>query len=239
MRREFRVEELAGMLGASQLTIRRDLQKLSDEKALIRTHGGCLASGRASFEIEYYKKVALNFELKQAIGKTAALQVKPGDKLLINDGSTTYHLASHLDDKEQLTVYTNSLAMISELSSNSNISLHILGGEYNRDQYSLSGGLTEHMLERLHFDLVFLGVDAIDSEGRCLVSHQREARLTEIMLKSGGVRILLADHTKVNMDGYVAYGTIHDFDMWITTPGMACEKHDAFEKKTTIVEAVV
>ena len=116
MQKELHVEELAEMLDVSPLTIRRDLQQLTEQKTIIRTHGGCLAAGRAALETEYHHKVAQHFELKQAIGKAAAKQVQPGNILLINDGSTTFHLAANLEGKSPLTVYTNSLAMISELS---------------------------------------------------------------------------------------------------------------------------
>ncbi|MEA1996258.1 MAG: DeoR/GlpR family DNA-binding transcription regulator [Gemmatimonadota bacterium] len=238
MQRELTVEELAHRLGVSTLTVRRDLQQLAGDKTIIRTHGGCLAAGRASLETEYYRKVALNYELKQAVGRRAAQEVGPGENILINDGSTTYHLASHLGAlRGPLTVYTNSLAMISELSRFDNIRLFILGGGYDPELYSLSGSLTENMLQRLHFDKVFLGVDAVDEDSRCLVNTQSEAGLTRAMLASGGKKILLADHTKAGAKGYVAYGTLNDFDMWITTPGISPERLAGFKEKTIIMEA--
>lgn len=238
MQKEFHVEELAHMLGVSALTIRRDLKQLSLDKSIIRTHGGCLAAGRASFEARYYKKVALNFEMKQAIGKTAAQLVATGETILINDGSTTYHLATYLGGRGPLTVYTNSLAMISELSRFAGIKLTILGGDYNPGLYSISGSLTENMLDLLHFDTVFLGVDAIDETGRCMVGVSAEASMTKAMLRSGTRKILLADHTKTESQGYIAYGTLRDFDTWITTPGIKEEQLKIFSEFTHIVEAV-
>ncbi len=43
-------------------------------------------------------------------------------------GSTTFHLAAHLKEKSPLTIYTNSLAMIAELSQPPDITIYILGG---------------------------------------------------------------------------------------------------------------
>ncbi len=239
LQKEFRVGELAHMLGVSPLTIRRDLGQLSRNKAIIRTHGGCLAPGRASLETEYYKKVALNFALKQAIGKAAAQKVTSGEIILVTDGSTTYHLASNLGGLGPITVYTNSLAMISELSRFSYIKLYILGGEYDPELYSLGGSLTEQMLEQIRFDRVFIGVDAIDDDGRCMVETLKEARLTQAVLRSGRQKVLLADHTKVGAHGYVSYGTLQDFDLWITTPGISKEKLREFRKKTKIEVTVI
>ena len=237
MQKELRVEKLASLLHVSPLTVRRDLEQLARDRTIIRTHGGCLAVGRAALESEYHSKVALNFELKEAIGRETVKQVKSGDILLINDGSTTFHLASLLGERGPLTVYTNSLAMISELSRFSSIRLYILGGEYISEQYSLRGSLTEQVLESIHPDSVFLGADAIDEEGQCLVMTPEEARMTQVMLRSGTKKYLLADHTKFGAKGYVAYGTLQDFDMWITTPGVSRIKMDDFRHKTQIKEA--
>jgi DeoR/GlpR family transcriptional regulator of sugar metabolism len=237
MQKEVHVEELADRFGVSALTVRRDLEHLTGEKTILRTYGGCLAVGRAALESEYHLKVAQSFELKQAIGRVTARLVKKGDILLINDGSTTFHLASHLGECGSLTVYTNSLAMISELSRFSEIKLYILGGEYIPEQYSLRGSLTEQVLESIHPDLVFLGADAIDEDGQCLVMTPEEARMTQVMLRSGSRTILLADHTKFGAKGYIAYGNLQDFDMWITTPGVSREKINEFKKKTQIMEA--
>ena len=239
MQKELSVEELAQMLDVSPLTIRRDLKQLSGDKAIIRTHGGCLAGGRAALDNEYQKKVALNFELKQAIGKTAAKEVKPGEIILINDGSTTFHLSFYMGGLGPLTVYTNSLAMISKLSRYDDINLYILGGEYNSDLYSLNGSITEQMLEMFNFDLIFLGVDAIDDKGRCMVNTLAEARLTQIMLRSGRKKVLLADHTKVGAKSHFTYGTLRDFDIWITTPGMNNKKFIELKKYTHITESVL
>lgn len=175
--------------------------------------------------------------MKQATGRAAATEVMAGATLLINDGSTTFHLVTYLKNMGPLTIYTNSLAMIAELGGSAGIALYILGGKYNSDLYSLQGSLTEQMLELLSIDLAFIGTDAIDDEGRCLVTTPEEANLTKAMLRSGRKKILLADHNKLGAKGNIVYGTLQDYDMWITTPGIGEEKLRDFRKQVEIVEA--
>ena len=237
MQREFRVEQLASSLNVSPLTVRRDLEVLAGQKAIIRTHGGCIAASHAALETEYQKKVALNFELKQAIGRKAAGLVEPHSTILMNDGSTTFHLAAFLCDRGPLSVYTNSLSMITELNRHGNIRLYILAGEYNSELSSLQGSLTEHLLQSLRFDLVFLGADSISEQGHCLVSTPDEARLTQAMLQSGRRHVLLADHTKINAHAHIAYGALSDFDVWVTTRGIAAPLLSELRKQTSIEEA--
>ncbi len=235
MQREVTIDELSEMLHVSPVTIRRDLHELEKEKAIIRTHGGCMNAGRMAMETEYHKKVALNFDLKQSIGKRAAGEVAEGDVILVDDGSTTFHIAAHLGHFKSLSVYTNSFALIPELKRFPGISLSILGGEVDADRYSVSGYLTEDVIERIRFDKVFLGVDAIDASGRCFVKSESLARLARIMLRNGREKILLSDHTKVGLEEHFSYGTLDDFDKWITTRGIGKKQMEVFNKLTKVI----
>ncbi len=234
--REMKVEELAQLLNVSSLSIRRVLTKLDEEKSIIRTHGGCMIAGRAALESEYHRRVGHNFNLKQGIGRIAAEQIDAGSTLLINDGSTTFHLATQLEQKAPLTVYTNSLAIITELGRVRDIDLYILGGKYIPSLYSLQGSLTEQILEMLSIDIAFLSADAIDGDGRCLTSSPEEANLTKAMLRSSRKKILLTDHTKLKAEGYFVYGTLQEFDLWITSKGLDEITLKQLRKKVEILE---
>ena len=231
---EVRVDELSEILKVSALSIRRDLKELAEEKAIIRTHGGCLLAGRVAFESEYHKKVAINFDLKQKIGKQAASLVKPGEVILVDDGSTTFHLATNLGSIHPLTVYTNSFILVSELSRYPDITLNILGGMINQESYSVSGSITEECLELIHFDKVFLGIDALSAKGKCYVKSASIARLAKIMQRRGKEKILLGDHTKIKPDAGFSYGNLDNFDQWITTPGINKKLLEVYRRMTNI-----
>jgi len=84
--------------------------------------------------------------LKHAIGAAAAERVESGQHILLNDGSTTFHLATQLEGKGPLTVTSNSLAVITVLNGFPNIIIEIVGGTYNDTAYPLRGSLAEKML---------------------------------------------------------------------------------------------
>lgn len=252
MQQELHVDELARILSVSPLTVRRDLAELEEERAVIRTHGGCIAAGRAARETDYQRKVAANFALKQAIGRAAAELVRPGLSLLINDGSTTFHLVSSIVSsfiasgtpprmragaRPLLTMYTNSIAMLSEVARCPDIALYLIGGRYDDGHYCLSGSFAESALEGLRPDVVFLGADAVDEKGRLLVGSPEEARLTRAMLRSARRAVLLADHTKVGASSTVSYGTLADVERWITTPGIDAASLGRYRRLTKVEEA--
>lgn len=235
LQKEWKVEDLAESLSVSPITIRRDLEQLEEKGVIIRTHGGCLPVIHSGFEATYQKKIAAHFSLKQKIGKRAAEEIKNGECILIFDGSTTYHMLGSLGQLENLTVYTNSIAFVTELSRFPAVEIFLLGGRYNRAMFFLEGSLTERVLDLLQFDTIFLGVDGIDSRGRCLVSNHETARMHELMLNQECRKILLADHTKLNSTGRVSCGDLSLFDLWITTKGVPREKKKLFSELTETV----
>jgi DeoR family transcriptional regulator, fructose operon transcriptional repressor len=234
MQEEVHVDKLSEILEVSPLTIRRDLKELADEKAIIRTHGGCMLAGRSALESEYHKKVAKHFDLKQKIGAKAATLIKKDEVILIDDGSTTFHLATSLESISPLTIYTNSLVLVTELGRFPDISINILGGEINPDSYSVSGSLTEKVLEDIHFDKVFLGIDWLGEDGKCYVRSASSARLAQTMIKSSKEKILLGDHTKVKPGSGFSYGSLADFDQWITTSGLDNNQLEGYRKMTNV-----
>ena len=228
---ELTVDELASSLAVSPLTIRRDLDCLERMGAVLRTHGGCVL--RTSVASVYHQKVALNFGLKERIGKAAVREVEDDSTIIIHDGSTPFHLACQLGS-QRLTVFTNSVSVINELSRFPSIRLCLLGGEYNAALNSIGGSITEAFLENLRADAVFLGTDAVDDQGCCLISDANNARLTRSMMRCARRTILLADHTKVGAVGHYVFARLSEIDAWYTTAGIKPSVLRAFEKDTTV-----
>jgi DeoR/GlpR family transcriptional regulator of sugar metabolism len=229
---ELTVEELARSFKVSGLTIRRDLERLEADKVILRTHGGCIL--RTSVQSAYHMRVVENLELKQAIGRAAATEVNDGDVILINDGSTSFHLAAHLGRVKKLSVFTNSLGIIPVLSRFPGIEVYVLGGQYDKEMRFVAGSMMERSLEELNFDKVFLGTDAIDAQGNCLTYNPNIARIAEIMLRRGARRILLADHTKAGAKGYAVYARLSDFQVWYTSPGISEVQLRRYRQQTSV-----
>jgi DeoR/GlpR family transcriptional regulator of sugar metabolism len=179
--------------------------------------------------------VAENFDLKEAIGREAAGEIRAGEVVLINDGSTCFHLASHMEAGRKVTVYTNSIAMIPELAR-AGVRVFVIGGEYSRDLCCLGGSLLQNSLETLRFDAAFLGADAVDEKGNCRVNDPETARVTRMMLRCARRSILLADHTKAAAGAHAAYAPVSAFDLWITTRGMPPALLRRFSKMTSVRE---
>ena len=88
------IAELTDRMNVSHMTIRRDLQKLEQQGAVVLVSGGVQSPGRVAHEPSHQVKTALAMTQKAAIGKLAASLVQPGsciylDALLRTTCSTT------------------------------------------------------------------------------------------------------------------------------------------------------
>jgi DeoR/GlpR family transcriptional regulator of sugar metabolism len=235
IQKEWRVEELAEDMRVSAITIRRDLDCLGRQGAIIRTLGGCLIDNRRKLAA-YHDRVANNFGLKQAIGRAAAREIRKGNVILINDGSTTFHLAGCLNQSGPITVYTNSVVMIGEISAFANVRLNILGGEYRPNYFYLGGSLLERVLETISADIAFIGTDAVSPDGGCYCQQEDTARIAQLMMRRTKRSILLADHTKAGARAHVRFAGLKDFDLWITSGGLKRRAQKNFKRLTCLKE---
>jgi len=235
IQKEWKVEELADAMRVSPITIRRDLESLYKQGAIIRTFGGCLIDNRRRLAA-YHDRVARNFSQKQAIGRAAAEEINPGQVVLINDGSTTFQLAACLGRCGHVAVYTNSVVMIGEIGRFPNVRLNVLGGEYHADLFYLGGALMERVMETISADVAFIGADAVGADGSCYCQDEDVARVTRLMTKHARRRILLADHTKFAANASVRYAKLDEFDLWITSKGLKRSALNELKKMTKIKE---
>lgn len=191
-----RVTRLAQRFGVSPVTIRTDLRALTEAGLLTRQHGGARLSRMAPPEASLAEKRQLHRERKLRIAACAAALVAPGDKLILDAGSTTLHLARLLHKAGTLTVYTNSLPIASELANAEAVELIVSGGALRKASQSLQGAQAEASLQGYVFDKLFLGVDGFDSEFGLSTHDAAEARLNARMIEHARRVIVLADSSK-------------------------------------------
>lgn len=161
------VEELSRHTGATASTIRRDLAHLNGQGKLARTYGGAVALG-AHPEPSLRQRTGEAYEQKHAIAAWAAAEVKDGENILLDGGSTVGALAHALRARGNLSVTTPNLNTLQELGDSAGVQVDCLGGRLRGVSQTFFCPLAEAALERMSFDRVFLGADAgTASDGLC------------------------------------------------------------------------
>ena len=227
-----RVSELVEQLGVSDMTVRRDIDRLDGEGLLERVHGGAVAATpRATDEPGFTAKSTLMTAEKQAIAQEAAHLVQPGATIGISAGTTTYELARAVRDVPQLTVVTNSVP-VAQLLHESQAAGHVvvLTGGVRTPSDALVGPVAVTALSGLHVDRLFLGAHGIDRAAGLTTPNLVEAETNRAMVRSARTVCVLADHTKMGIVGLSTFMDLGDVDTLVTDSGITRRARSVLEE---------
>ena len=224
------ISELAREFDVSEMTIRRDFAALEGKAHILRTHGGAVLTERMMLEFDYRDRREHNGAAKCAIAAAARKLVRPGQRLILDTGTTTLELAALLKDGEGLTIITPSLAVASELQHAAGVEVILLGGVIRRGSPDLTGPVTEHCLELFAADIAFQGADAIGLDGSIYNSDLRLARVDQLMRRVAKHCCVLTDHSKIGHTALARSGSLADVDTFITNKGAPADALRRFAK---------
>ncbi len=189
------LEELAQHVGASVSTVRRDVATLEAGKQVRRTHGGA-RSLQASRSDEFVFNVRDTHQVaeKEALGQACAALIEPGQNVIIDSGTTCFHVAKCLGDKVA-QILTNSLPVANLFSGSSRHEVHLSGGVIYPRLGTLVGPHAVETFARLHADVAILSGSGVSTEG-IYNSHALIVDIQRAMMKGAARVIFCLDHTK-------------------------------------------
>lgn len=224
------VRELAEQFKVSEATIRRDLLKLQQEGLLVKTYGGAVSSERAGFEFSFKEKLGRRAAEKEAIGRLAAELVDEGDTVMLDSGTTTLRLAAHLKHKKHITVVTNALCVVDELSGAPDIQLFILCGQLRRRTLDVAGPTVVSSIRGFNVDKAFLAVDGIDMGTGLTAADVFSAEVCRAMIRASRKVIVVADSSKFGRRAFAQIESITAVDMLVTDTGLRDEDRQRLEE---------
>ena len=205
-------QELMAMLGASESTVRRDLEVLDKQHQLSRVRGGATATISRARLILHDASVAqkrdVNTVAKRAIGARAAALVGPDDFVYIDAGTSTMQLAEAITQTEA-TYFTNSIPH-AQLLLAKGCKTYLPGGMVKPLTEALVGEATIASLENLHFTLGFWGTNGISREAGFTTPEYSEARVKEVSMVHTLRRYVLADQSKFDQVSLVTFASFED-----------------------------
>ncbi len=218
------VATLAEYLHTSKVTIRKDLDTLSERGILKRERGYAVLKDPG--DINY--RMAFHYDNKQKIAQTAASLVKDGETLIIESGSTCALFAEELaKTKQNITIITNSVYLADYVADYGNIQIILLGGTLQPKGRSLVGPLTKQAIKEFHVDKIFTGTDGFSREFGFTGEDLTRTDTVCEMTKSAEHTYILADSAKFHQSGAVAYLQFQDVYQIITDSGIS-EEDTAF-----------
>lgn len=196
------VDELSERFGVTPSTIRRDLALLTRAGQIARTYGGAMP---AAAESSLRQRRGEAHAAKAAIARWASAQVRPGQTVILDAGSTVGALAGQLREVRELTVATISMTAIGELADADGVTVECLGGRLRPLSDGFVGALAEAALERITADAVFLGTDGVSLDGEICEADLEQTRLKELMIRRADRVYVLAHGAKLGSRPFHAW----------------------------------
>ena len=188
------LEELSQHVDASISTVRRDLTTLEASGNLRRTHGGARLVTPKSDEFAFTARDMHQVFEKEAIGKACADLIGGNQSVILDAGTTIFHVARHLE-RRTLQIVTNSLPVANLFASENTVEVILAGGVIYPRLGVLVGPMTREAFSHMRADVAIMGAGGITLEG-ITNSHALLIDIQQEMLKAAQKIIFCLDHTK-------------------------------------------
>lgn len=192
------IDEIVQRFGVSAVTARSDLNALSQNGALVRSHGGGVRPLTVVPEHSLNTRERIRHTEKMRIAEAAVNLIQPGQTVILCSGTTSLALARLLRQRcpENLTVIAYTLNVAMQLADLPGLSLIILGGFLRQVSGALVGPQAESMMLSLHADHCFLSTVGLDVQVGLTTIDIMEAQLNRCMISNSAQTSVIADATK-------------------------------------------
>ncbi len=214
------VDEAARHLGVSAATVRRDFNRLAAQGRAERTHGGVRQIQASNWgALPFAIREVQYSEEKAALARAAAKLLKPRDVIMVDGGTTTFHLARCLPDFP-LTVITNSLRLASALGErrlgDATLEVFLTGGYLFPEMGLLAGPQSIASLSEHHADCVFLSANGVCADG-LFNPNEIVVETERCMIQNADRVVVLADHSKVGRRSMCRVCGLEQVDLLVTS----------------------
>lgn len=226
-RKEVTVAELSEKLEVTGKTVREDLAKLEEKGLLVRIHGGAVLAKSDQLGI---LKSNVSDGIYQAekikIAETTARLIGPDDIIALDGGSTTLEIARRLENRS-LTVITNDLFIINELTRKDQIRLVVPGGYRVRNM--LTGLEAVAYMRTLNIHKAFLSATGVHLQDGLSIYTGDFIEFKQALLRAARESYVVADNRKFGRTALRTFASVGELKAIITDSGLPAETAQQYE----------
>lgn len=221
--------ELAHEVDASISTVRRDLSVLEVSGVLRRTHGGARLTNPRSDEYTFTARDTHQLAEKELIGKCCSELIQPNLSIIMDAGTTVFHVARHLEDKRP-QIITNSLPVANLYASANLVEVVVSGGVIYPRLGVLVGPLAVETFSKMHADIAIMSAGGVTEDG-FTNSHGLLIEIQRAMIEAASKVIFCLDHTKFGRRSMSHLCAVEQIDTLITNEGAPADLVDALRRR--------
>ena len=210
------ITNLSGLLTTSTASIRRDLEKLEQQGLVKRTYGGAVLVEGITEEIPLIVREIEQKEAKQKIAAKAAGFIADQDTIFLDSSSTTKELTGFLSEKKALTVITNGIRAITDLSALGNVDVYGISGKLRKPSLSMVGNQAETNVTNYWGSKLFFSCTGMWLSHGAMDYSDAEAEVRKKMMSVSQEVILLCDHSKFDRPAFYKICSFSQIHILIT-----------------------
>ena len=210
------VSELSQHYGVSEETIRRDLDKLEKEGYAVKSYGGALFNEDLNIDLPFNVRKNRNVAGKQKIAELTESLVRDGESLFLDASSTAVFIAKTIKNKKNLTVITNSMEILLELSDVSGWNIISTGGRMTEQYLTFLGSRAEECIRSYYADCAIISCKSLDRQWGIMESLDSISSAKRAMAASARQRILAVDSTKFDQTSLAVGPSLREIDILVT-----------------------
>lgn len=204
-----KLQDLIPLAGASESTLRRDLQDLEECHKLQRIYGGAQNILSYHDEPALSQKISTNTDEKDSIARYAGDLVQNNEVIFLDAGTSVQAIIPYLSKATDLLVVTNSVVNASILADYQ-IETFVPGGTLKASTKALVGSTTTKTLTAFHFDKAFLGTNGFSVKAGYTTPDPEEADTKKIALSNSNESYILADGSKLEQVSFTRFANLDE-----------------------------
>jgi DeoR/GlpR family transcriptional regulator of sugar metabolism len=231
------VAELADLTGASDMTIRRDLDLLADQGVLERYRGGARSLLLRGEEPPFALRAQEAIEAKRRIATEVAELIADGEAVVVDSGTTCLEVARVLV-RRRLTVLPLSLHAVNALVGAPQLKVLVPGGEPRPGELALTGPLTLAALAGLRFDTAVIGCCGLTAASGLTAYDLDDAAVKRAAIASARRVIVVAEAAKLTRTALALVAPASALHALVTEESAPVEETDALAAAGVTVRKV-
>ncbi|WP_429372259.1 DeoR/GlpR family DNA-binding transcription regulator [Paenibacillus sp. DS2015] len=231
---EVTVGELSDLLQVTGKTVREDLAKLEGMGLLVRIHGGAMLAQNDQYGILSNKGVTDKHNLEKVeVAKRALQYINRGDIIALDGGSTTLEMAKLLEN-QPLTIITNDLFIIHELTKKDRILLVVPGG--SRIRNVLVSQEAVRTITELNIHKAFISATAIHPEFGLSIYTGDLVPFKKALIQTARQVYGVVDHNKFGQFALRTFANCSEMDAIITNRAISEETVEVFKRSGITID---
>ena len=207
------VKDLSSIFKVTEDCIRKDLRELEKRGKVKRVHGGAITN-RSHNDIKHInERKEINSGKKQEIAKRAFNEIEDGDIVFLDVSSINLELAQIIGSGSKKVIVVSNMPQVSTVLNDSkdNITLIIVGGEFNKKVGAMIGAFTNQYISQFTFDKSFVGVCGINEEtGWISTLNMEDGATKKTIIDNSNKSYLVMEEEKYNYDEFYKFAKLDE-----------------------------